>query len=131
MSNVKLKIKTGGIILNLNHKKLDVWKLSMELISKFYELTGSYPKEELYGLISQMRRASVSIASNIAEGASRKSSVERKRFYEISCSSLIELDTQLEISLSLNYFNQNSILELNDLINHLFAKLSKLIEKTN
>lgn len=118
-------------MLNLNHKKLDVWKLSMELISKIYDLTRSYPKEELYGLTSQMRRASVSIASNIAEGASRKSSVERKRFYEISRSSLIELDTQLEISLSLNYFIQNAVLDLNDLINHLFAKLSKLIGKTN
>jgi four helix bundle protein len=131
MSNVNLKLKTGSIMLNLSHKKLDVEKLSMSLISKIYNLTKSYPKEELYLLTSQMRRSAVSIASNIAEGASRKSSAERKRFYEISRSSLVELDTQLEISLFLNYINQDSITELSDIVNHIFAKLSKLIEKTN
>ena len=117
-------------MLNLNHKNLDVWKLSMNLISVIYSLLKSYPKEELYGLSSQMRRAVVSIASNIAEGASRKSGTERKRFYEISRSSLIELDTQLEISLRLNYISNESINNLEDLVNHIFAMIAKLIEKT-
>jgi four helix bundle protein len=117
-------------MLNLNHKNLDVWKLSMNLISVIYSLLKSYPKEELYGLSSQMRRAVVSIVSNIAEGASRKSGTERKRFYEISRSSLIELDTQLEISLRLNYISNESINNLEDLVNHIFAMITKLIEKT-
>ena len=78
-----------------------------------------------------MRRAAVSIPSNIAEGASRRSSLERERFYEISRSSLIELDTQLEISLRLDYINERFINELGDSVNHIFAMLSKLIVKTN
>ena len=60
-------------MLNLGHKNLDVWKLSMNLISEIYNLTKSFPKEELFVLSSQMRRAVVLVASNIAEGASRKS----------------------------------------------------------
>lgn len=118
-------------MLNLGHKNLNVWKLSLNLISEIYRLTKAYPKEELYGLTSQMRRAVVSVSSNIAEGASRRSYLERKRFYEISRSSLIELDTQLEISLKLNYISDGFINELGDLVNHVFAMLTKLIDKTN
>ncbi|OGU30438.1 MAG: hypothetical protein A2057_04680 [Ignavibacteria bacterium GWA2_35_9] len=118
-------------MLNLGHKNLNVWKLSLNLISEIYRLTKAYPKEELYGLTSQMRRAVVSVSSNIAEGASRRSYFERKRFYEISRSSLIELDTQLEISLKLNYISDGFINELSNLINHIFAMLTKLIDKTN
>jgi four helix bundle protein len=119
-------------MLNLNHKKLNVWKLSIELISRIYLLTKLFPKEELYSLTSQMRRASISVASNIAEGASRKSANERKRFYEISRSSLIELDTQLEISIKLNYINnKKEIEELGNQINHIFAMLTNLMSKTN
>ena len=117
-------------MLNLGHKNLNVWKLSLNLISEIYRLTKAYPKEELYGLTSQMRRAVVSVSSNIAEGASRRSYFERKRFYEISRSSLIELDTQLEISLKLNYISDGFINELSNLINHIFAMLTKLIDKT-
>ena len=120
-----------GKMLNLGHKNLNVWKLSLNLISEIYRLTKAYPKEELYGLTSQMRRAVVSVSSNIAEGASRRSYFERKRFYEISRSSLIELDTQLEISLKLNYISDGFINELGDLVNHVFAMLTKLIDKTN
>lgn len=75
-----------------------------------------------------MRRASISISSNISEGASRKSTVERKRFYEIARSSLVELDTQIEISIELNYLDQNNISGLNELLNANFALLSKMIK---
>ena len=85
-------------MLNLGHKKLDVWKDSMNFVIVIYKFTGSFPNNELYGLISQIRRAAVSIPSNIAEGASRNSSNERRRYYQIARSSLVELDTQLEIS---------------------------------
>jgi len=85
-------------MLDLNHKKLDVWTLSIELIAEIYRITRNFPKEELFGITSQLRRASVSVASNIAEGSSRKSKLERRRFFEISKSSLVEIDTQLEIS---------------------------------
>lgn len=67
-------------MINLQHKKLEVWKKSIVLTSNIYEITRSFPKSERYGLSSQMRRAAVSIASNIAEGAARKSANERRRF---------------------------------------------------
>lgn len=71
-------------MLTLNHKKLEVWKQSMQLVKIVYVLTRKLPKEEQFNLISQMRRAAVSICSNIAEGASRRTEPNRKRFYEIS-----------------------------------------------
>ncbi len=80
-------------MLNLAHKKLDVWKKSLTLVSQVYKLTQSFPREEQFGLISQLRRASVSVISNIAEGFARSSEIETKRFLEISRSSLVEVDT--------------------------------------
>lgn len=121
-------------MLNLNHKKLDVWKLSIAFVSMIYDLTSAFPKSEIYGITTQLRRSAVSIPSNIAEGASRDSSKDRKRFYEIARSSLVEIDTQLEISKKLNYFNSQSnskFLEIDKTMNGLFAMLTKLKEKTN
>ena len=117
-------------MLTLNHKNLDTWKQSMNLVTEVYKLTKNYPKEELFGLASQMRRASVSISSNISEGSSRDSAVERRRFYEISRSSLVELDTQMEISLRLKYINQKESENISKLTNHLFALLTKLKKST-
>ncbi|MCP5007151.1 MAG: four helix bundle protein, partial [Planctomycetes bacterium] len=90
-------------MLTLNHKRLDVWKMGVSFVGIIYELTKDFPKSESYGITNQLRRASVSIPSNIAEGASRDSVKDRKRFYEIARSSLVEIDTQLEISKMLNY----------------------------
>ena len=117
-------------MLNLNHKKLDVWITSKKLVINIYEITERFPKSELYGLTNQIRRAAVSIPSNIAEGAARKSHIERKRFYEISRSSLVELDTQLEIAHELNYCFLKDIGEIQEMMNHIFAMLSKMIKKT-
>lgn len=74
-------------MLNLSHKKLDVWEHSIELIKIIYKLTEEFPKNEIFGITNQMRRCSVSISSNIAEGCSRKSTNEKRRFFEISRSS--------------------------------------------
>ena len=117
-------------MLKLNHKNLDVWRLAVKLVSLIYQLTSKYPKEEIYGLTNQTRRASVSISANIAEGASRKSLVERKRFYEIARSSLVEVDNHIEIAKELNYLNPEALNLLGEKLNELFAKLSKFIEKT-
>ncbi len=116
-------------MLNLAHKKLDVWKKSLTLVSQVYKLTQSFPREEQFGLISQLRRASVSVISNIAEGFARSSEIETKRFLEISRSSLVEVDTQIEIALKLNYLNQKDIIDLIESSNHIFAMLTKLIKK--
>ena len=116
-------------MLNLNHKTLDVWQLAIKFVSKIYKITSSYPRDELFGLVSQTRRASVSISANIAEGSSRKSLIERKRFYEISRSSLVEVDNHLVIAKELGLLADSDISEIELDINELFAKLSKFIEK--
>lgn len=114
-------------MIKLNHKDLNVYKKSIELVTKIYRLTDKFPKEETFGLSSQMRRAAVSVPSNISEGSSRKTDKERKRFYRISRSSLVELDTQVEISINLNYINENDIEHVNKLANEVFAMLSGMI----
>lgn len=113
-------------MLKLNHKKLTVWVKSIQLVKIIYSITTQFPKEELYGLTSQLRRASVSIPSNLAEGAARRSKAERSRFYEIARSSLVEIDTQIEISLELEYLELNEIHELEKLANEIFAMLSAM-----
>ena len=117
-------------MINLSHKKLDVWRASIKLTAIIYELTLLFPKHELYGLTSQLRRASVSIPSNIAEGAVRKSAKERRRFYEIARSSLVEVDTQLEIADKLNYLSDNDLNKVENKLDHIFAMLSNLIKST-
>ncbi len=117
-------------MLKLNHKNLIAWKKSLSLIKEIYKLTKKLPKEEIYVISSQIRRASISVASNIAEGASRKSLIERKRFYQISRSSLVEVDTQLEICLSLEYFTEKEVGNANIEMNNVFALLTAMINNT-
>jgi four helix bundle protein len=97
----------------MNHKNMDVWKLSIDLVLKIYRITGKFPIEERFGLSQQMRRASVSIASNIAEGSARKSPNELIQFLYISLGSLAEVETQLIISQRLG-FAPNNLEEFND-----------------
>ncbi|MBI1933461.1 MAG: four helix bundle protein [Ignavibacteriales bacterium] len=89
----------------LNHKKLEVYIKSSELVKLVYQLTNYFSNSELYGLTSQIRRSAISVISNLSEVASRKSELDRKRFYEISRSSFVELDTQIEIAFSLGFIN--------------------------
>ncbi len=117
-------------MLKLNHKKLIVWEKSLNLIKEVYKLTKKLPKEEMYVLTSQLRRASVSVASNIAEGASRKSTIERRRFYQISRSSSVEIDTQIEICKLLEYFKENELINLDAELNNVFALLTAMINNT-
>ena len=105
------------------HKKLDVWKLSMELARTIYRLTASFPIEERYGLVSQMRRAAVSIPSNLAEGAARDSSNEFRNFLSIARSSLSELDTQLDLSHELGFITENCRYE----VDRLLTRIDKML----
>lgn len=98
------------------HKKLDVWKLSMESAQTVYRLTAGYPTEEKFGLVSQMRRAAVSIPSNIAEGAARSSAKEFRNFLSIARSSLSELDTQLDLSQELGFLGPENRREVDALL---------------
>lgn len=99
------------------------------MVSKIYLLTSQFPKEELFGLNNQLRRASVSVISNIAEGLSRTSKLEKARFLEISRSSLVEIDTQIEIALKLKLCDKNDLIEIEKLLNSLFAMITSLKKK--
>lgn len=90
------------------HKKMDVWKNSMELAAEIYKVTKNFPKEELYGLTSQLRRAAVSVPSNLAEGAARTGPREFLQFINIAQGSLSEIDTQIELSNMLNFIDNKT-----------------------
>lgn len=87
-------------------KELEIWKKGVSLTTNIYKATASFPKEEMYGLTSQIRRAAVSIPSNIAEGAGRNSDAEFVRFLSISSGSCCELETQLIIAVNLDFLNE-------------------------
>jgi len=91
------------------HKDLDVWNESMDLAFNLYGITKNFPKEEVYGLTSQVRRSAVSIASNIAEGAARSSKKEFTQFLYVSLGSLAELETQLLLAKRLRYLDSNDV----------------------
>ena len=98
---------------NKPHKKLDAWKKAIELTVQIYKLTQKLPIDEKFGLVSQMRRAAVSIASNIAEGAARKTNKEFIHFLFIAQGSLSELDTQIIICIKLGYFSKEDSKPIN------------------
>ena len=81
-------------MLDLSHKNLDVYQMALKFVDEVYKITSFFPKDEKYGLTSQLRRAAISVCSNIAEGAAKVSKKEKKKFYEIARSSLVETDTQ-------------------------------------
>jgi four helix bundle protein len=124
--------KEWGIISKeiKNHKDLEVWKKSMDLVSNIYKITESFPNKELYGLTNQIRRAAVSIPSNIAEGAARNSKKEFIQFLYIALGSLSELETQIIIANRLEYLNNLDTLSevlkfVQKLINGLIYYLKK------
>ncbi len=111
------------------HKKLDVWKEAVQFSVDVYQVTQRFPKSELYGLTSQLRRAAVSIASNIAEGAARKSDKEFIRFLDIANGSVSEVDTQIEIASRLAYLEDTDRAVLDNKLNSIAAKLAGLMKK--
>lgn len=114
------------------HMDLDVWKLSMDLVENIYNMSSCFPKEEIYGLTSQIRRAAVSIPSNIAEGASRNGSKEFVQFLYISLGSISEVETQTMLAKRLGFVDKADLIlkdittikkMLNGLIGHLKGKM--------
>ncbi|MCA9386763.1 four helix bundle protein [Candidatus Dojkabacteria bacterium] len=97
-----------------NYKKLEIWEISKNLSIKIYGITNGFPTHEVYGLTSQIRRAAISIPSNIAEGSGRNSNPDFAKFLDIALGSLFELETQLIISCELKYINEVSLLKLNE-----------------
>lgn len=97
---------------NSTYQDLRVWQEGMELTEEIYRVTSEFPKHELYGLVSQMRRAAVSVPSNIAEGKGRHSDPEFVRFLLNARGSLLELQTQVLIARRLQYLSEEKVLEL-------------------
>lgn len=93
-------------------ENLLVWQKSRVLAKEIYKLTATFPKEELFGITSQMRRCSISIPSNLAEGSSRRTNKDKARFTEIAFGSGLELLNQLIIALDLNYIEESKYLEI-------------------
>ena len=110
------------------HKDLEVWKNSIKLVTLIYTITKKYPKEELFGLTSQMRRSAISIPSNIAEGAGRNSRKEFIQFLHIDRGSLAELETQIILSQNLNYLPVETFNLIDNEIKLIGGQLSGLIK---
>ncbi len=94
------------------HRDLEVWKRSIAFVTKVYRFTGTFPKEEMYGLTNQMRRAAISVPSNIAEGAARRSNKEFIQFLYVALGSAAEIETQLIIANNLEYIRKKDFEEL-------------------
>jgi len=112
-----------------NFKDLRVWKRAYELTLYIYKVTKKFPKEELYGIVSQMRRASVSIVSNIAEGNSRKGKAEYIQFLFVAYGSLAELETQILLAKDLGYIVNEEFDVLIRMRDEIGAMLYKLIQR--
>lgn len=110
-------------------RNLLVWQKSMDLVTKIYKLTHQFPKEELFGLTSQIRRSAISIPSNIAEGYGRDSNKEYLRFLNISISSLFEMQTQIEIAKNINYLNEADFEKLYEDSREVERMMSSFIRK--
>ncbi|MFA5805703.1 MAG: four helix bundle protein [Melioribacteraceae bacterium] len=111
------------------YKELIVWQKAINLVSMIYNSTKIFPKEEIYGLTNQIRRAAVSIPSNIAEGFGRNSRNDFKRFLRISIGSVFEVQTQLEISKNLQFLSEENYKIIFDVTREIEAMLASLIRK--
>jgi len=117
-----------------DYKKLLVWQKAHQLVLKIYKRTKSFPKEETYGLTSQIRRAVISVATNIVEGTSRKSQIDFSRFLQISFGSAKEVEYEILLAKDLDYIDAESYNELEHQIEEIKKMLVGLmhsIEKTN
>ena len=114
--------------MSASYRDLRVWKHSMALVVRIYALTRFFPKEELYGLVSQMRRAAVSIPSNIAEGKGRLTDRDRAHFFSQARGSLLELETQILIAVELNYISSLESDRVMELSSETGRMLNSLLE---
>lgn len=112
-------------------KQLKIWQKGIEIVKQIYHITNKFPKEELYGLTSQMRRSAISIPSNVAEGFKRYHRKEYKQFLHISLGSAAELETQLIIAKELQFINKSVLDEFVEMLDHLSRMISALLNKLN
>jgi len=112
----------------MDHKELDVWKYSIDFVMDIYKITSSFPKEEVYGLTSQIKRSAVSVPSNIAEGLARQTKKEQIQFLYIALGSLSELETQLIISKKLGFLQETAYNDIQFKIERIRKLLTGLIK---
>lgn len=110
-------------------RELEIWKKGIELVKEIYKMTTVFPKSELYGLTSQMRRCAVSIPSNVAEGFRRRHPKEFKRFLDIALGSSAELETQLVIAKELGYLDNDKESYFIEIIDHIDRMIASLWKK--
>ncbi len=110
-----------------SYKDLIVWQRSIELVTELYTLTEKFPKTEIFGLTSQIRRAAVSIPSNIAEGYSRKHKPEYIQFLRIAFGSGAELETQMIIIKNLGFVKENDVMKVSKFLDETMRMLNKMI----
>jgi four helix bundle protein len=110
-----------------SYKELNVWKKSFELVHSVYRVTRVFPREELFALVSQMRRAAISIPSNIAEGCSRKTTREYIQFVQIAFGSAAELETQIALAKELGYLSDEEFGHLNSKTHEVLKMLNGLL----
>ena len=128
LSKNRSPLKSTFMFLKLAHTNLDAFKYAKKLTLEIYKITRSFPDDERFVLTRQLRRAAISVQLNVAEGASRNSENERKRYYEIARGSLVEVDTAIGIAVDLNYVSVENLAKLGSQIVNSFKVLSGLIE---
>ncbi len=112
-----------------NFRDLDIWKKGIEIVNDVYKAVANFPKQEIYGLASQMQRCSISIPSNIAEGFNRFHNKEYKQFLYIALGSCAELETQIEIAVMLRYIEEQTKIFLLEKFDHECCMIRNLVKK--
>ena len=115
------------MFLQLNHQQLDIYKITRAFAVECYKITRGFPSEERFALSQQIRRAVLSVHLNIAEGCSRKSLPERKRFFEVSRGSMIEIDAAFDLAEDLGYCSRDTLPEFGNYMVRCFSMLSRMI----
>ena len=114
------------MFIQLKHKSLDAYQAIRDLVKEVSHVSLKLPTEEKFNMMQQMRRAALSVKLNFSEGCSRKSSQERKRYFEISRGSVIEIDAILEAAVDMNYFKVDNLENSGKLLNRCFAMLTNM-----
>ena len=117
--------------MKYSFENLEVWQTSRELVNDIYQVTSTFPQDEKFGLTSQLRRASISVSSNIAEGSTRWSKKDQSRFYEIAFGSLIEVLNQLILAADLKFLQENQLTTLRAKTDHIGRMLNALYKSTH
>lgn len=112
-----------------DHRDMKIWQGSIELVKEIYTLTDKFPKQEIYGLSSQMRRSAISIPSNIAEGFKRYHNKEHRQFLYITLGICVELETQLTIARELKYIQKSEEAILLEKLDHIGRMITNLLKK--